>query len=135
MVSHMRLLFQSTPGINGYHSPLRLATLFSLNSPCFHPSTASFLSPLQPLQHPPFTPPTSSYLINTVSITSKSITSDHSSPTSKRRTRLLYDTLRTMSGQGVGSSVMLGHGSLVSRSRSLDGWLSLRCGCGANQFR
>jgi hypothetical protein len=136
MTSPMKLLYQSTLGINGYHSLLQLVTRFNLNSLCSPPFTAWPLNPIPrpPLPHPHSTPPTSSYPISTAYTTLRSTTSDRSSPMLRRRTRSRSVILHMMNGHGAGSSAMPGHGFLVSESRSLDGWPSLRCGCGASRF-
>ena len=130
----MKSSFLSIHGTNGFHLPHQLETPSNSSSLCFHHSIVLCLSHQLPLPSLKHIPQASSFQINTVFLTSRSTTSAHSSPLSRKRTPSQLDTLPMTNIPEVGQSAMPGHGLPELAPQLQDGLHSLLFGYGASLY-
>ncbi|KAK6594583.1 dolichyl-diphosphooligosaccharide-protein glycosyltransferase 48kD subunit [Botrytis cinerea] len=112
----------------------QLETPSNSSSLCFHHSIVLCLSHQLPLPSLKHIPQASSFQINTVFLTSRSTTSAHSSPLSRKRTPSQLDTLPMTNIPEVGQSAMPGHGLPELAPQLQDGLHSLLFGYGASLY-
>jgi hypothetical protein len=110
-------------------------TTSNSSSACCHPSTASTSPPSRRPQTQASSASPSRPLISTASSTSASITAAPSLPTSMKRGRSPFATLRTTSGRGAGRLAARGCGLEAFGLRLRGGWCLWPSGCTVRRQR